>query len=178
MFSLPQHSLCALKQASSDYEYLRTACPDCGGVSVAAKGGRGTLWPAQSNAASRREVKLDSLSRVKLKLNSSTPQTACLAYYRDSMVRYILLLRFPQLIGRVYSTQSTSSMICTFMLPLLRSPQVCSASKAFSNGNVWLTSCLRFRIPPARHCSPAGHVSRYRLMNLRSICSTVSLVAT
>lgn len=33
-----------------------------------------------------------------------------------------------------YSTSSTSSMICTLMLPLLRSPHVCNASNAFSKG--------------------------------------------
>jgi hypothetical protein len=59
-----------------------------------------------------------------------------------------------------YKTSSLSSMICTFMLPFERSPHVCKASSAFSRGYVWLTSGLRSNIPPARHCNPAGHVSR------------------
>ena len=59
-----------------------------------------------------------------------------------------------------YSTLSTSSIICTLILPLLKSPHVCKASSAFSKGNVWLTSGFRSRIPPAKHCKPEGHVSR------------------
>ena len=35
-----------------------------------------------------------------------------------------------------YKISSTSSIICTLILPLLKSPHVCSASSAFSNGNV------------------------------------------
>jgi hypothetical protein len=60
----------------------------------------------------------------------------------------------------VYRTSSLSSTICTLILPLLKSPHVCSASNAFSRGNVWLTSGLRSIIWPARHWRPEGQVSR------------------
>jgi hypothetical protein len=64
---------------------------------------------------------------------------------------------------------SISSTICTLILPLLKSEHVCSASIAFSSGYVWLTRGFKSRIPPLKHCRPAGQVSLYRLMNLRSI---------
>ena len=51
----------------------------------------------------------------------------------------------------IYKTSSTSSTICTLILPLLKSPHVCKASNAFSNGKVWLTSGFKSRIPPPKH---------------------------
>ena len=70
---------------------------------------------------------------------------------------------------RADTSTSTSSTIWTLILPFLGSEQKCKASPAFSSENVCDTSSLRLRIPPLIQAIPAGQVSLYLLINLRSV---------
>lgn len=63
-------------------------------------------------------------------------------------------------ISLTHTGTSTSSTICTLMLPWLRSAHNSIASFAFSSGNTCETSGFTSRTPPLRAEMPAGHVSR------------------